>query len=357
MRFISPLLRRSLYPVAHHAGWLDHMMPPAGYAVVSYHGVVPSDHPTLDPFLDGNLVPPEVFRRQLRFLKDHYRVIHPDEFRARIEQSKPLPPRSVLLTCDDGLLNTLTDMLPILLSENVPCLFFVTGASCMDDPAMLWYEELYHLMRIEALTESELKFLPEEESRPARNSPSNFSGLWWNTVKRASRLTEHIRADWIRGLRRYRGLTQILRSASSSEKSSSEKRFRLLNIDELRRLSAAGMTIGAHTMSHPVLSLCSDDEVRREIQGSKAVIERAIGRAVWAFAYPFGNPATMGQREIRLAREAGFSCAFLNVEHWAGEAPDSLAIPRCHVTVETTLPEFAAHLSGLHRRLQRALGG
>jgi hypothetical protein len=64
----------------------------------------------------------------------------------------------------------------------------------------------------------------------------------------------------------------------------------------------------------------------------------------------------MGEREVRLAREAGFACAFLNVEHWHAGPADSFALPRIHVTANTTLPEFAAHLSGLHTRLQRAVG-
>ena len=58
------------------------------------------------------------------------------------------------------------------------------------------------------------------------------------------------------------------------------------------------MTIGAHTLSHPILSLCSDEEARHEIQQSKNDLEQALGRQVWAFAYPFGNSATMGEREV-----------------------------------------------------------
>src|ERR1700676_3230049 len=121
MRLVSPLLKHAVYPALHHTGVLDRFTPPGGYAVVNYHGVVPPDHSNLDLFLDGNLVNPAKFRRQLQFLKAHYRVIHPEDFRASIEEGKPLPSRAVLVTCDDGLLNTLTDMLPILQSEHVPC--------------------------------------------------------------------------------------------------------------------------------------------------------------------------------------------------------------------------------------------
>ena len=323
-------------------------MPPGGYAVVNYHGVVPddhfpSDHSVGEVFLDANLVQPGIFRQQLQFLKAHYNVVRPEDFRAWIEQGKQLPPRAVLVTCDDGLVNVLTDMLPVLQSEGVPCLFFVTGASCSDNPGMLWYEELYLLMRARPLDGLDLQ-LPVEEGA---GSSESFQARWWSTVRRASRLDASARADWMGLVRSHCDGTPVVRS---------EKRWRLLNIAELRALAEAGMTIGAHTLSHPVLSLCGHDEVRREIQQSKSDIGRALGRPVWAFAYPFGNPSTIGERELGLAREAGFACAFLNVEHWRTGPANSFALPRIHVSANTTLPEFAAHMSGLHARLQRAVG-
>src|SRR4029077_5557375 len=111
MRLVSPLLKRAVYPTLHHIGWLHHTMPPGGYAVVNYHGVLPADYSTADNFLDGNLVSPEVLRQQLQLLKAHYHVVHPEEFRAWVEQGTSLPSRAVLVTCDDGLVNNLTDML------------------------------------------------------------------------------------------------------------------------------------------------------------------------------------------------------------------------------------------------------
>ncbi len=345
MRLVSPLLKRAVYPALHHSGCLDRITPIGGYAVVNYHGVVPADHSADETFLDGNLVQSEVFRQQIQFLKSHYHVVHPDDFRAWIEQGKQLPPRAVLVTCDDGLVNTLTDMLPVLHSEGVSCLFLVTAASCSDEPGMLWYEELYHLMRNKPLIAPDLQ-LPAEEG-PESPSSTSFQAQWWSAVRKASRLEAKARADWMDKVRHHCGPTQAFLS---------ERRWRLLNIAELRKMTQAGMSIGAHTLSHPVLSLCSEEEARREIQESKTNLERALGRPVWAFAYPFGNSSTMGERELLLAREAGFACAFLNVEHWGSEPSNRFAIPRTHVTSETTLPEFAAHLSGLHTRLQRAVG-
>lgn len=345
MRLVSPLLKHVIYPALHHTGLLDGVPPVSNCTVVNYHGLLPPDHDASDVFLDGNLLQPEVFRQQIRFLKAHYQIIHPEEFRTWIEQGKPLPARAVLLTCDDGLFNALTDMLPILQSENVSCLFFVTAASCSDSPGMLWYEELYMLMKSKPLTGTATE-LPTEEGKHFSSS-ERFPDQWWTKVRQASRLDAPSRAKWMSLVRSQCGSPPGLHS---------ERRWRLLNILELRQLAEAGMSIGAHTTSHPVLSLCAESEARREIQQSKIDLERALGRPVWAFAYPFGNSSTMGQREVRLAQEAGFSCAFLNVERWDAGCSHAFMLARTHVTSDMTLPEFAAHLSGVHTRLQRAVG-
>ncbi len=344
MRLVSPLLKYALYPALQGMGWFDRTMPSGGYAVANYHGVLPADYSDTDNFLDGNLVQPEVLRRQLQFLKAHYNVIHPDKFRDWVEQGASLPARSLLVTCDDGLLNVLTDMLPVLQSEGVTCLFFITGASCGENPGMLWYEELYKLMRFRPLDEDESR-LPDDDSK---NQPSpSFQSQWWSSVTRASRLDAAARAGWMDLIRSRRDTSQLFRS---------QRRSRLLNIAEVKQLAQAGMSIGAHTMTHPVLSRCSEAEARREVVGSKQAIENALGQSVWALAYPFGNPATMGDREVRLAREGEFSCAFLNIETCSA-ASNIFNLPRTHVTGSMAIPEFAAHLSGFHNRLQRLTRG
>lgn len=341
MRLVSPLLRNVIYPAMHHSGWLKRFAPRAGCAVVNYHGMIPPEHPR-DPFLDGNLVSREVLQQQLRFLKVNYHPIRPEDFRAWIKGGT-LPPRSVLVTCDDGLVNNL-DMLPIFQSEAVPCLFFVTGASCGENPGMLWYEELYHWLRSGQVRDADVQLAFETE---LTRTSDNLQAQWWAAVLSASRLSASLRADRLSVLRRKCKFTEAV---------SSERRSRLLNVHELRQLAPSGVTIGAHTMSHPVLSHCTEDEARREMQESKVQIEQALGQPVWAFAYPFGNPSTMGAREVDLAHRVGFECAFLNVDGVA-ERSQPFALSRTHITAEMSLAELEAHMSGFHTRLQNAVRG
>jgi peptidoglycan/xylan/chitin deacetylase (PgdA/CDA1 family) len=346
MRLVSALLKRVVYPALYRAGYLGKRQLSGGWAVANYHGVIMPDASGDDAFLDGNLVSLGSLRRQLQFLKTNFNVVRPEELRAWIERGERLPERAILVTCDDGLLNSLVDMVPVLQSEDISCLFFVTGASCSDVPGMLWYEELYHLLRVASERGIDVQ-VPAGRDKPSL-SAEGLRKRWWNAVVEASRLEREARADWMACLREQCGTEKMLHP---------ERRWRLLNRRELRSLADLGMTVGAHTLTHPVLSQCSDEEAYREIGECKREIEREVGQSVWAFAYPFGTSSAVGDREMRLAREAGFSCAFLNVDNRNSQPADYYALSRTHVSAEMSTAEFAAHLTGFHTRLQRAVRG
>ncbi len=345
MRFVSPLLKRVVYPAMHYAGWLGRCVPSNGCLVVNYHGVIPPSPYCRHPFLDENLVSSAALQEQLQFLKARYNVIEAETFRGWIGKGDALPPRSVLVTCDDGLQNNLSDMLPILQREGVPCLFFVTGESSGEYPGMVWYEELYHLLEDGEVSYRDVRIVFETDGPDLRDD--SLHEKWWSCVMSASRLNAHVRAEKI----------GLLRSkCRSTAPKMSEGRWMRLNVGELRQLAGSSrMSIGAHTMSHPVLSQCSEDEARREIDECKAELERVLGQAVWAFAYPFGNPATMGTREVDLARQAEFECAFV-VGGRTVEPAQRFLLSRTHVTANMSLAEFEAHVSGFHTRLRAAFG-
>jgi peptidoglycan/xylan/chitin deacetylase (PgdA/CDA1 family) len=58
--------------------------------------------------------------------------------------------------------------------------------------------------------------------------------------------------------------------------------------NQIKELQRAGIEIGAHTISHPDLRRLAERDVEREVAGSRAAIEDAIGAPVKSFAYPFG---------------------------------------------------------------------
>jgi peptidoglycan/xylan/chitin deacetylase (PgdA/CDA1 family) len=75
----------------------------------------------------------------------------------------------------------------------------------------------------------------------------------------------------------------------------------------VKSLAGPLVTIGAHSLSHPRLSRIPRDDARREIAGSKAVLEELIGRGVTLFAFPYGD---FDAETAGMCEEAGFAHAF-----------------------------------------------
>lgn len=351
MRIVSPLLKHGVYPLLAGTG-VFRRRAANGLAVVTYHGVRPAGYEPVDPALDGNLVTADVFRRQLRLLKADYTIISPSDLLAWCATKGELPRRAVLLTCDDGLLNNLTDMLPILQEEKLTCLFFVTGVSSGENRGTLWYEELFVLFLRAPAGHFAISWEGVEISGDLGTREQRF-GTWWNWVKRLSQVSAESREAVLDLARTHFGVNDSWKTAPMDGPTA--RRFHLLTGAELRRLRDAGMTIGAHTLTHPMLSQLPRELAWAEIAESRTRLEAVLGQQVWALAYPFGDPASATSREWQIAEQAGYQCAFMNVGGGLGAALPAFALPRVHVTSEMGLPEFEAHVSGFYSLLRARL--
>jgi peptidoglycan/xylan/chitin deacetylase (PgdA/CDA1 family) len=80
----------------------------------------------------------------------------------------------------------------------------------------------------------------------------------------------------------------------------------LMDAEQLANLRTAGMSVGAHTRSHPRLSTLDDRAVEREVAGSREELEQALGAPVTHFAYPYGD---YDERSVAAAARAGFTAA------------------------------------------------
>jgi peptidoglycan/xylan/chitin deacetylase (PgdA/CDA1 family) len=107
-----------------------------------------------------------------------------------------------------------------------------------------------------------------------------------------------------------------------------------LNWDEIQMLAREpDVTIGAHTLSHPMLAKLDTVTTAHEIAGSKALLEERLRRSITHLAYPIGDAASAGAREFRLARKAGFVTAVTSRPGhvFSGHAAYLHALPRVSI--------------------------
>lgn len=349
MRVLSALLHRVIYPMLGSTGYF-HSRTVAPLTVITYHGVLPAGYKSEDAFLDNTLVTEGAFRSQLRLLKKHYNVISPDECLLWLREGGNLPERAILLTCDDGLLNHLNVMVPILKDEELKCLFFVTGSSLESSPTLLWYVELYLLLKQAPVRQDPIHLRGIVISGLSAD-PEQRRVLWLTLLKKLSQVDAEARRGFLQDAAAGLALPPSWKMRYLDDPMRRD-RFQVLCLPELKKLTNAGMTVGAHSLSHPMLAEQSAELVHAEIAECRKALEESLGGQVWAIAYPFGDPASVGEREFRLAQDAGYDCGFVNVGGVFDAASSRFRLPRVHVTAEMSLAVYEAHLSGFHDALR-----
>ena len=347
MRLVSPLLQRVVFPVLSRAGYFSRIGAP-GPAVVTYHGIFPAGYKPNSPSLDGHLVTAAMFRSHMALLKSKYNLISPQEFLNHLQGKQACPRRSVLLTCDDGLLNVLTEMLPIIREMDLQFLLFLTGASASESGSMLWYERLYLWLD---QGKGQARVQPPGAAAPLVAVAGNSDAQWRPLIRALSRFSTAQRETLLCEMRTQLGISETWES-EYSQNEFLRRRFFVVNAGQARELARAGVTIGSHTMSHPMLSQMPEDVAYVEMTESRKRLESVLGMPVRSLAFPFGDSESAGTREAEMARRAGFQCAFVNAESGAGE---QFAVPRIHVSSRTSVAELDAHVSGFYRSLRTIL--
>jgi peptidoglycan/xylan/chitin deacetylase (PgdA/CDA1 family) len=112
-------------------------------------------------------------------------------------------------------------------------------------------------------------------------------------------------------------------------------------------MAVAGVEFGSHTVTHPIVSRISLDELEREIGDSRARIQAELRSDCPLFAYPNGSRADFGPREKQALRAAGYHAA-VSLQGTLNRArPDLFEIDRVNVGRDLDPPMFDAAVSGV----------
>lgn len=110
---------------------------------------------------------------------------------------------------------------------------------------------------------------------------------------------------------------------------------------------------GAHSATHPILTMCSADEIEQEITESKGPLESLLGRKVRHFAYPNGDYTP---REIEAVRRAGYASARTVDVGWNGPGVDPYRLKILACTDGLDVNGLSAHIGLLSRVMSWRLG-
>lgn len=271
----------------------------------------------------GLCVSPEHFAEQLAVLCERFAPVSLGELLADLERGT-LRRRSVVVTFDDGYADNLLQAKPMLGRFGVPATVFVTTAP-LDEERELWWDELERALERAPLPPRRLPSASPAWELPDAAAPTQAS---------ADRLQLfHAWRGWLMQRsheERRKALDALLAGAECEV--APRPSHRTLTAQEIAELAVGGaIEVGAHTVTHPVLSLLSPSERRSEMLASKRRLEALLDRPVRSFSHPFGEPQHFDATTSALLRECGFACACSSVPRPVEAKADRFWLPRTTV--------------------------
>ena len=217
-----------------------------------------------------------------------------DEVHMRLTSGKKSSRRFIALTFDDGYRDNLTHALPVLRRHGVPAIIYVVNSAQALTLDPWWLRLERAIRRYDQLTLD----WPNLEKRLIIDNLAKKTETYFH-------LSEYIHQDLVNN----RPLVErILPKVELSDESLIIEHF--MSWEELRQLASDPLiTIGAHTLSHPPLSMLDETSAFTEMQRGRAQLEDELSGPVKHFAYPFGTRMECGHREFALATRAGFATA------------------------------------------------
>jgi peptidoglycan/xylan/chitin deacetylase (PgdA/CDA1 family) len=269
----------------------------------------------------------EVFEAQMRVIAESFTALPVSEAVDRL-RAGGLPSRSVCITFDDGYLDNAEVALPILKRLGLPATFFV--ATGYLDGGRMWNDTVVEALRV----------MP---------GPVLDLQAWGLPVFELDSVSS-----------RRRAIQQILPALKYLPSAEREARAGQLAADaglsaakgpmmgeaHVGALRAAGMEIGAHSVTHPILSRTTPELARREIDESGQRLGEILRERIRLFAYPNGKPGQdYGPEHVRMVRDAGYSAAVSTAWGVASAGADVYQLPR-FTPWDRTPGRFALRLLG-----------
>lgn len=257
----SPSLTRSVR-VARRGNYLT---------VLCYHRILdlPPDFPFDDDLVSASS---KQFDGELDFIARHYRVINFKMLREYMRKDGTLPPRSLIITFDDGYIDNYEVAYPLLKQHGLTAVMFAT-AGFMGVRRLFWWDRLAYVAktakRSSTAIEEPIHLAIDLDSFATRQAAAR------HLINSMKKLPEQDKELIIRRLAENLGVEL------------DESRFATtMNWNQLREMSGAGIEIGAHSVNHPIFSNIDHETLSREVSGAKQIIEKELGHEVVTFGAP-----------------------------------------------------------------------
>lgn len=278
--------------------------------IVMYHYVRPLAR-TRFPLIKG--LDAAAFDEQLAYVQRHYTVIDIPRLIAALDEREPLPPRALLLSFDDGLMDHYTYAFPRLAARGMSAVFF-PPASVAIDRTLLDVNRVHYVLASGADIGAIVSYIDTRCANVAvewKLQPiAAYRQQYWIAnrfdpapVIYVKRMLQHALPAPLRAIL----ATELFRRyVSVDEAGFAEELY--MSVDHLRVMTNEGMAIGSHGNGHHWLGHIDRDGQQKDILSSLRLLEAlGVGRDHYSMCYPYGD---YNADTIDLLKALGFKAAF-----------------------------------------------
>jgi len=279
-----------------------------GVTILMYHKVLPSALAHQYP-LPNLVIEQSAFKRQIDWLSKYFEVLTVSDALNRLEkiefgrsQSKPL----ACVTFDDGYRDNFDYAVPILEVYGLRGTFFVTTAFIEGTP--LWFDR------------AAITWL--------REGRQTIVGRICDTVPAMHRTFQNVATldNWLSALKQLPiNLRDRILAAFCDRSPELTDVFSPMTIMQLRQLANSRHEIGAHSITHPILTSLDDAELQFELEQSRVTLSTWTNRHIAGFCYPNGS---WNKRVAHIVRLAGYRYACTVRRGLAKQTDNLLELPR-----------------------------
>lgn len=294
---------------------------------------------SVNPYKEGYLPvnQPHIFERQVAYLAKHYNIIPLSQLLDIIENDSEFPPRTAVITIDDGYRDNYEYAFPVLKKYNAPAtIFLVTGA--IETGKLPWINRIAVMIR--KTREQKVKLdLPAGEFDLSTKA-SRFASYHkiWRALKSLSARDREVQLKSI-----------------SVKLGVTPPNNRMLTWDQIDEMAASVIDFGGHTHTHPLMEHIAEDEARFELQQSCDIVSRHFQIPRPTFAFPGGS---FNEDLVRMASEVGYRCSFRS-DYWKrynySHQVTPYTISRSGFTFDS-VEHFIADLETPLRRIRQIIG-
>ena len=265
----------------------------------------------------------DAIARQCAHIRKYYTPVSLGQVSEWLMAGGGWPDNALAVTVDDGYRDFYQVAYPVFREYEIPATVYLVS-DFLDRRLWLWVDRVrWAYLNSEAAAGSRPERLRMAQER----------------IEAAKRMKNQERLEW---LDRLPGELKVRIPEEAPEE------YGALRWGEVRDAAQNGMEFGAHTRTHPILSMVEGErELRDEIGGSKRRIEEELGRAVNHFCYPNGSVQDFSAAAVEVVRAAGFRTATTTERGFVTAKADALRLRR--IGVEPGLDEqyFAECAAGL----------